>query len=183
MMEKWEALSYARAAARIKHFSTCQNTDLLPLPLMLSGLGKTPPTHFCCLVETGWQTMSPFRADGCHGVIFQTGETRAEEFSSFPLYPKIVAEPWEEPKRSITSTMVPLIVTYFRPAGRTRCCKTPDNKVIVNCAEGRRLHGHLHEHILHQLREHTKRKSGLNTCCRLPGQSGLKIIWTESRRK
>lgn len=145
-------------------------------------LAQTLPTHFCCWVETG-RLWAPFGADGCHGVIFRARETRAEEFSSFPLYPKIVAEPWEEPKRAITSTMVPLIVTYFCPAGRTRCCKTRDNNVIVNCAEGPSLHGHLHEHILHQLREHTKRKSGLSICCRLPSLSGLKMIWTESRRK
>lgn len=36
---------------------------------------------------------------------------------------------------------------------------------------------------LDQLREHTKSKAGLNTCCRLPCLPVLKIIWKESERK
>lgn len=92
---------------------------------MLSRLG-TSSTYGTWAVwwKQGERLRVLFGADGCYGVIVQTWETRAEEFLSFPLYPKIVAEPWEEAKRAISSTMGPLIATYFRPAGRTQCCKT-----------------------------------------------------------
>lgn len=177
----------------IKHFSTlknrmfcgaddcCRNADLLRLPVTLSGLGTNCP--YTLLLFSGNRLRAPLGADICHGVISRARETRAEEFSSFPLYPESVAGPREEPERAITSTMVPLIVTYFWPAGRTRCCKMQDNNVIVNCTGGLSLRGHLHEHIRRCLSERTRRKSGLNTGCRLPCLSGEKMIWTESWRK
>lgn len=129
----------------------CQKADFLQLQLMLPGLGTKSPTHFGCLVSRTvsavWSRWLPRRylstpGNTCRGILLL-----------FPLYPKIIADPWEEPKRAITSTMVPLIVTYFQPAGRTRCCKTSENNVIVNCAKRLSWHRHLLEHILHQWRK------------------------------
>lgn len=158
-----------RSGAKMKHLSTLKiriflnfffaalttavkTQDLSQLPLMLSGLGTPPPLPFG--VETGWQTVSR-RLPRCY--LSSPGKTHWGILILSPFTPlKFVAEPWEEPKRALTSTMVPLIVTYFPPAGRTRCCKRRHSKVIVSCTEGPSLHGHLPKHTQHQLREHTQ---------------------------